>query len=44
MYGVRDKDEEFEEELSSKRLQNLKGEFDLLNYCLSASLILFKDI
>lgn len=39
-----EKEENFEEELSSKRILNLKKEFDLLNYCFSASLILFKEI
>ena len=44
-YGINDKEEEeVEDELSNKRIKNLKTEFDLLNYCLSASLILFKDI
>ena len=43
-YGIPDYEEEVEDELSNKRIKNLKAEFDLLNYCLSASLILFKDI
>jgi hypothetical protein len=39
-----EKEENLEEELTSKRILNLKKEFDLLNYCFSASLILFKEI
>lgn len=37
-------DEQLEDQMSIKRLQNLEKEFDLLNYCFSASLILFKEI
>lgn len=46
MYSVsRVNDEEhFEEEMSVKRIQNQMKEFELMNYCLSASLILFKEI
>jgi hypothetical protein len=37
-------EENFEEEMSMKRIENQMKEFDLLNYCFSASLILFKEI
>jgi len=30
--------------MSMKRTKNLMKEFDMLNYCFSASLILFKEI
>jgi len=41
-YGV---DETFEEEeLSIKRLKNLREEFKMLNYTYTASSILFKEI
>ena len=37
-------DDEMEEQLSQKRIQALEKEFELLNFCINASLILFKDI
>lgn len=37
-------EEILEEEMSLRRIANLQKEFDLLNFCFSASLILFKDI
>jgi hypothetical protein len=37
-------DEQMEDQMSIKRIQNMDKEFELLNYCFSASLILFKEI
>lgn len=37
-------DEQMEDQMSMKRIKKLDEEFELLNFCFSASLILFKEI
>lgn len=42
--GNFNEDEQLEDQMSIKRIQDLNKEFELLNFCFSASLILFKEI